>query len=77
MSDYTTTPTLDMIWLELSQFVSAKTNREIALEAEVKRLREALTRIRDSCGYDDSENFNNDHEGWIWRTANQAITAAE
>ena len=41
MSEYTTTPTLDMIWLELSQFVSAKTNREIALEAEIERLRKA------------------------------------
>jgi hypothetical protein len=31
---------------------------------------EALKRIRDNCA-------DNDHENWIWRTAQQAITAAQ
>ena len=41
------TETLDKVYLEWSQFTKAKTVKEIALEAENARLREALVKLRD------------------------------
>ena len=41
------TETLDKVYLEWSQFTKAKTVKEILLEAENARLREALVKLRD------------------------------
>jgi hypothetical protein len=42
MSDRRETETIDRLFLELSQFTLAKTWRELALEVENEKLREAL-----------------------------------
>lgn len=42
MAKEVTTETMDKLYLELSQFVRAKTRREIELEEEVGRLQRAL-----------------------------------
>lgn len=40
-----TTETIDRLFLELSQFTQAKTAREIALECELKSIRDQLQQI--------------------------------
>jgi hypothetical protein len=62
----------DHLTATFKQMAESARRREFLAEfptlAEM-RLREALIRIRNHCADNDSEN-------WIWRTANQAITAA-